>query len=79
MFARKDNVMRGMRIATIVFLAFGILLIGWGHFQWMSSHRSESAKIHCLVALIPGWSLIIMSWIGLAAERLYASLKGMQD
>jgi hypothetical protein len=59
-----------MKAAATVLLALGIVLVLVGHAQWAVSHRNPVGKLPWLASqIIPGWSLMIMGWTGLVAER----------
>lgn len=71
--------MKTIRKATNIFFTIGILLAGWGHLLWIFNRHSEKAGIYALVALVPGWSLIIMGWTGFVAGKISTHLKRMQN
>ena len=65
-----------MKTNTLVrlFLFLGILLAAYGHLAWVGSKNAEANKVFCLIALVPGWSLIVMGWIGVMADRVVGRL-----
>ncbi|MBU0617558.1 MAG: hypothetical protein KKI02_07560 [Planctomycetes bacterium] len=67
-----------MKTAATVMLTLGIILALVGHAQWAVSHRNAVGKLPWLASqIIPGWSLMIMGWTGLVAERF--SRRGSRD
>lgn len=63
-----------MKTWSRVFLVIGIIIAILGHVAWGASHMSASNKVGVLVAIIPGWSLLLMGWIGMTAQWLAGQL-----
>ena len=65
--------MGGIWKLSWLMLALGLLLVIAGFVAWTMDHRTPYARTPWLAfPLIPGWSLLIMGWIGLVGCCLAA-------
>lgn len=59
-----------MKTWSYVFLAVGVVLLVVGIVMWETDHRNMPYKLsQLLFPFIPAWSLLIMGWTGLVADR----------
>jgi uncharacterized membrane protein len=72
-----DRSMETIRKLAIAMLVIGLVLLLWGYARYMASHQSvEWRMVHLIALAIPGWTLVIMGWVGLVAHRLRQSVHG---
>ena len=64
-----------MRAMSYLFLIGGGVLMGLHIYLWQADHRSLPHKLdHLVFPIIPAWSLLIMGWIGFAADKVLKRL-----
>ena len=61
-----------LRGLSIAFLVLGLLLIASGHYAYRRSRQHPTNKLpRVVLRIVPGWSLLIMGWTGLAITGVY--------
>ena len=66
-----------MRTLVRIMLIAGLVLVAYGHVAWATSKLNPDWKVPWLqFPLIPGYTVLVMGWSGLLAERVCARIAG---
>lgn len=64
--------MQLLRKVALAMLVVGGMLLAWGHIRWaLSDVNAEYKLVWFLRMTIPGWSLVIMGWIGVVGYYIW--------